>query len=198
MSLRRGFKAESERISAEVREEMDLSLEDRLDPFELARYLCIPVLGIGEAVTLIGKQDLGRYFLTEDVESFSAMTVFNGWKRMVVHNESHAPTRQASNIAHELSHCLLEHLPEPVIRPDGHRCWNEEVEMEATWLGGALLVPRAGALRLAGSGMAVELIASHFGVSLALCRWRMNETGIAHQIQRYANLRRTYSKAATR
>jgi len=176
---------------------MNLSLVDRLDPFALARHLCIPVLGIGKLVTLIGREDLGKYFLSEDVESFSAMTLFDGWKRTVVHNESHAPTRQASDIAHEVSHCLLEHLPEPVLRQDGHRCWNEQVETEATWLSGALLVPRAGALQLARSGLAIDLIARRFGVSSILCRWRMNETGIAEQLHRYANLRKTSRNAAT-
>ena len=131
MSFRRGFKAEAERIAAEIREELNLPLDDRLDPLCLARHLCIPVLEIGKLATLLGKPALGNYFLIEDVDSLSALTLFDGSKRIIVHNESHAPTRQVSNLAHEISHCILEHVPEPVLRPDGRRCWNEEVEAEA-------------------------------------------------------------------
>ena len=69
---------------------------------------------------------------------------------------------------------------------------------EATWLAAALLVPRAGALRLARGGVVDDLIARRFGVSTALCRWRMNETGISSQLQRYANLRRTGGRAAAK
>jgi Zn-dependent peptidase ImmA (M78 family) len=136
MSLRRGFKAEAERIAAEIREELNLSLDDRLDPLSLARHLCIPVLEIGDLAALSRNAGLGDYFLIEDADCLSALTLFDGTKRTIVHNESHAPTRQVSNLAHEISHCLLEHVPEPVARPDGRRCWNEEVEAEATWLGG--------------------------------------------------------------
>lgn len=198
MNFRRGFKASAERISAEAREEIKLSLEDRLDPLVLAQHLCIPVLGIRRAAMLLGKPDFGRYFLIEDVESFSAVTLFYSRKRIIVHNDHHASTRQASNIAHELSHCLLEHPPEPILRSDGCRYWNEQVEAEAAWLGGALLVPRAGALKLAHSGLPVELIARHFGVSSALCRWRMNETGVGWQLTRYAHLRATKRRATAR
>jgi hypothetical protein len=196
MSFRWGFKAEAERIAAELREELNLSLDHRLDPLTLARHLCIPVLEIGRLAALLGEPGLGNYFLIEDVDSLSALTLFFGSRRTIVHNESHAPTRQVSNLAHEISHCILEHVPEPLLRPDGHRCWNEVVEAEATWLAGALLVPRAGALELARRGMEDDLIARHFGVSTPLCRWRMNETGISSQLKRYGNLRRTGSRAA--
>jgi Zn-dependent peptidase ImmA (M78 family) len=198
VTLRRGFKAEAERISAEVRREMNLSLEDRLDPSMLARHLCIPVIDIEMAARRLGKPDFGRYFLIEDVESLSAMTLFHGRKRIVLHNGSHAPTRQASNIAHEISHCLLEHIPGPVLRPDGCRYWNEGMEAEAAWLGGALLVPRIGALQHARAGLAVDQIARHFAVSSHLCRWRMNETGIAQQLRRYATFRSAKRQTAAR
>lgn len=191
MKFRRGFKTLAERISAEVRGEMNLSMESRLDPSILANHLSIPVLGIRNAAALLGKSDFGQYFLTEDVDSFSAITVFHGRRRIVIHNENHAPTRQASNIAHEVSHCLLEHEPEPVLQLDGCRYWNEQVEAEAAWLSGALLVPREGVLRLALSGLTVELIARHFGVSPTLCRWRMNGTGVASQLRRNISLRTT-------
>jgi Zn-dependent peptidase ImmA (M78 family) len=108
-----------------------------------------------------------------------------------VHNESHSQTRQASNITHELSHCLLEHPPGPAVSRDGCRHWNDRLEAEADWLAGALLVPREGALYLLGQGMSVDSIAQHFGVSPALGRRRIYETGVAKQSERLSDLRRS-------
>jgi hypothetical protein len=68
-------------------------------------------------------------------------------------------TEQTSNLAHELSHILLEHEPTPVSNADGKRYWNSEMEEEATWLGGAF--------------------------SEVLCRWRITQSGVDKQAQRW-------------
>jgi Zn-dependent peptidase ImmA (M78 family) len=87
-------------------------------------------------------------------------------------------------LAHEVSHSLLEHEPTPVMSANGQRYWDAQVEEEATWLGAALLVPRAGALSMAKSDWTVQDTAAHYGVSESLCRWRIVQTGIAYQVQR--------------
>ena len=66
-------------------------------------------------------------------------------------------------------------------------------EDEATWLGGALLVPRDGALNLVRRGIELPSIARNFGVSEALCRWRINETGVAQQIRRLSKWRKRFA-----
>jgi hypothetical protein len=42
--------------------------------------------------------------MEQDRESFSAVTIIDGYRRRIIHNDSHHLLRQASNIAHELGH----------------------------------------------------------------------------------------------
>jgi Zn-dependent peptidase ImmA (M78 family) len=103
---------------------------------------------------------------------------------MIVHNENHHPHRQASNIAHEVSHTLLEHVPTAIVGSNGQRFWDSEMEQEANWLGAALLVPRDGALELARGGATALEISAHYGVSESLGTWRLAQTGIYQQLER--------------
>ena len=182
--MKRGFKAEAERIASEVRGELRLGLRDRLDPTQLASHLAIPVLTMRSLPSPNGVASFVTYFSSIDSESFSAVTVVVGRRRIIVHNENHHPNRQASNLTHEISHTLLEHAPNAVVAANGQRFWDAELEEEATWLGAALLVPRDGALRMLRSGRGVDEIATHYGVSEQLCRWRITQTGVLHQLQR--------------
>ncbi len=183
--MKRGFKTHAERIATEIRDELDLSDDARLEPLELAEHLAIPVLGLGELSRVAPKDSFSQYFVVADPGSFSAVTIFRGYKRLIVHNESHHPNRQASNLSHEVSHSLLEHKPTPVVSADGQRYWDPEVEEEASWLGAALLVPRSGALSMAKSDCTVAEIAAHYGVSESLARWRITQSGVAQQVQRW-------------
>jgi Zn-dependent peptidase ImmA (M78 family) len=180
----RGFKAEAERIATEIRQELGVHQSDKLDLIALASHLAIPVLTMGAVSAANDNASFRRYFSIVDSESFSAITVFVGRKRLIVHNENHHPNRQASNIAHEISHTLLEHEPTAIVTTDGQRYWNAEMEEEANWLGAALLVPRDGALQMARLGREMIEIAAHYGVSESLCRWRITQTGILHQVSR--------------
>lgn len=187
--MRRGFKADAERIAMEIRGELDLDAGGRLDPFILSEHLAIPILTIGQAARAVNNGSFGKYFSQIDPDSFSAVTIFRGFKRLIVHNESHHPNRQASNVTHEISHTILEHEPTPIISSDGQRYWNPDVEDEANWLGAALLVPREGALQMAKDSCTVEQIAIHFGVSEVLCRWRISQCGVAQQLERWKRWR---------
>lgn len=183
--MKRGFKAEAERISAETRLELGLGGADRLDPIDLAKHLEIPVLTMKELRCHNGSADFCNYFSYTNPDSFSAVTIFFGmYRRMIVHNESHHVHRQASNISHEISHILLEHVPTAIVGSNGQRFWNSEMEQEATWLGAALLVPRQGALQMARDGATAIEIAVHYGVSESLGTWRVAQTGILHQLER--------------
>ena len=73
--------------------------------------------------------------------------------RLVVYNDAHDPVRQRSDLAHELSHALLQHPPKPAIDHRGCRDWDPEMEEEANWLAGALLVSEEAALTIARRGM---------------------------------------------
>lgn len=183
--MRRGFKSGAEQIAAEVRAELDLDGNGRMDVFKLADHLAIPVFTIRQIAKLTPRNGFAHCFSTTDLDSFSAVTVFEGHKRFIIHNENHHPNRQASNLAHEISHTLLEHEPAPVANAKGERYWNGEVEEEANWLGAALLVPRDGALDMLKLRRTLAQIASHFGVSETLCQWRIRQSGIDKQAERW-------------
>jgi Zn-dependent peptidase ImmA (M78 family) len=88
-----------------------------------------------------------------------------------------------------MSHCILEHPPSPILSPEGCRYWNTRVEEEADWLAAALLIPREGALTLTKRSLPIDRIAAKYGVSKQLCRWRINETGVAIQVRRWSAAR---------
>lgn len=187
MKFRRGFKAESERIALEVRTELGLTATDPLDVFAVAERWGIPVIPMSDLAVGHGKPGFLDIFCTREQDSFSAVTIFNGPTRLIVHNDSHHPYRRSSNIAHELSHCILEHPPTNLRdHESGCRDWNAEHEAEADWLGGALLVPREGGLHYIKRGLGITEIAGHFRVSEQLAKWRIHQTGIIQHAERFA------------
>jgi Zn-dependent peptidase ImmA (M78 family) len=188
--VKRGFKSSAEQIAQEIRAELNLDANGKLDALALAEHLAIPVFTIGQIARLDSRNSFARYFSDVDPDSFSAVTVFYGYRRFIIHNENHHPNRQASNLAHEVSHTLLEHSPTPLPGRDGRRYWNGEVEEEATWLGAALLVPRDGALEMVKTRRTISQIACHYGVSDSLCQWRIRQSGVDIQAERWRRFRR--------
>ena len=180
--LRHGFKTEAEALAREVRAELGLAILDRLDPRQLACHLDIPVLGLSDlAEDLAGAQ----HFLTVEREVFSAVTVFRGRRRIIVHNDSHSPARQNSNLTHELSHGLLLHEPAPALdNLTGCRKWDDANEAEASWLGGVLLVTKDMALAVAKGRLTRKEACERFGVSEDMLRWRLGMTGAIKRVAR--------------
>lgn len=175
MNLRRGFKSEANTIAREFRLELGLGVSAPLNPWRLAAHLEIPIAKLSsmrrEAAQAV--QQLTR----EDREAFSAVTVFHGYKRMIVVNDAHARSRQASSIAHELAHSLLWHDPAPAFGGDGLRQWNAEQEEEAQWLAGALLISEEAALSIVRRGLTLRRAAELYGTSIEMVRGRLNVTG---------------------
>ena len=173
--LRRGFKTEANAIAQEIRDELDLTPLSPLDPRLLAEHLAIPVWGLGALKEFC--PDAVRHFAAAGLADFSAVTVFCGRTRVIVHNDNHSPGRQYSNLAHELAHALLLHQASPALDRLGCRDWDPELELEADWLGGALLLPDEITFAIAHRGWPDEWAADHFGVSLPMLRFRINVTG---------------------
>jgi hypothetical protein len=187
MKFRHGFKTDAERIALEIRAELGWSATDALDVFAVADHWAIPVVPMSVLADGCGTPGFHEVFRTCEQESFSAITIFTGTARLIVHNDSHHPHRQSSNIAHELSHCILEHEPTPLRDDDsGCRDWNGTYEAEADWLGGTLLIPREGGLHFVKAGWCIEEIAAHYRVSDQLAKWRLNQTGIMQHVERLA------------
>lgn len=182
MRLRRGFKTEAAALGREVRNELGLSQFDGLDPRKLADHLDVSVVHLSD----LDDSDPGvRHLLHIEQEAFSGLTVFRRHRRMIVHNDAHAPVRQNSDLAHELAHALLLHDPVPAIDGlTGCRNWNETNEDEADWLGGELLVPREMALAVARGRFSESDARYRLGVSDKMLQWRLNATGARAQVKR--------------
>ena len=185
MAYRWGFKKAAADLAAEVRTELELGPFDRLNPRALADWLAIPVIDLS---SLEPEAPAVRHLLSVETGVFSAVTVFNGPKRAIVHNDGHSPVRQNSNVSHELSHGLLHHPPTPALDDSGCRIWNQDIEDEATWLAGCLLVPEQAALAIARGNWTPAEAARRFAVSEAMIRYRINGTGAAVRVRRAAKV----------
>jgi Zn-dependent peptidase ImmA (M78 family) len=180
-NLRRGFKAEAERLALSIRAELGLSATDPLDPLGLAQHLEIPVVSLLD-LRAAGASSASISRLMAPRSGFSALTICHGSRKMIVYNPQHPKTRRANSLVHEVSHPLLGHPPAPALGDGGCRYWNSQLEDEADWQAAALLVPRDGAFAWLRMGKALSDGAANFGVSLALFRWRVHKTGVARQL----------------
>jgi Zn-dependent peptidase ImmA (M78 family) len=129
-----------------------------------------------------------RQLTVVDPESWSAMTLKEGSALAIVLNPVHAPTRQRSDLMHELAHVELRHIPARVdVSETGMLLlsdYSEDQEQEADWHGAALLVPRSGLAHFRAQKKTITDIAEHYGVSESLCEWRLRMTGVDIQMRR--------------
>jgi len=173
--VKRGFKADAERIALREREAIGLRTVDALDPKQLASHRQIRVVTLASFAAVIGADV--EHLLVTDSGCFSAATVIRDERIMIVYNESHAPGRCANSIAHELAHLILEHPATNAFDAFGNRNFPTSLEDEANWLAACLLVPKEAIISvLSLNDSDLERAASHFGVSVQLLRWRMNKT----------------------
>lgn len=181
VGYRRGFKTEATAIATEVRSELGLGLFDPLNPYALADLLAIPILNL--SVLAAEAPGIG-HLLTVEPDVFSAVTVFAGTRRTIVHNDGHSRARQNSNLCHELSHGLLQHPPTPALDDRGCRIFNRDIEDEATWLAGCLLLTEQAVMAIARGRWTRVDAAEHFGVSDAMIQFRINKIGAAVRVRR--------------
>ena len=191
MTFERGFKTEANAIALEVRPELGLKQQSPLCPWSLADHLHIPVLTLevlaNNNLDIAGHVD---YLARREPQVFSAITIFDGVRRHIVHNHAHAPTRQRSDLAHELAHALLQHPPHPPFCTTGQRTYDSKLEAEAGWLGPVLLVPNEAARWAVANGMDEDSAGRHFGVSPGLINFRFRMSG-ARRLSRYMRRRST-------
>jgi hypothetical protein len=187
MGYRRGFKSEANATAREVRAELGLKDLDRLDPWGLAAHLEVPIIPLSDF-----GQDAPRalhHFTEVELEAFSAVTVFEGFRRTIVHNDAHSLGRQASDVTHEEGHALLLHPPTPALDHRGCRLWDQNIEDEAHWLAGALLLTEDAALWIARKGISTADAAQQFGISEQMVTYRLNVTGARTRVARARRLR---------
>jgi Zn-dependent peptidase ImmA (M78 family) len=182
--LRRGFKTEANAYAKEFRAELGIEAHAPLCPRQLAEHLAIPVVPLSQYQNTIS--DAVHYLTVKDVKSFSAVTVFYGRRRLIVHNDAHDPLRQAANIAHELSHGILQHPQTEPFNEYGCRNLNREYEDEANWLGPALLISQEAALYIVRTGMTIDESIKYYGASKEVINMRINVTGARNRLKHLA------------
>jgi Zn-dependent peptidase ImmA (M78 family) len=175
MSLRRGFKKEANSYAREFRTELGLRAHDPLCPWKLAAHLDIPVVSLSQLQDQVAIHHL-HYLMEYDRQCFSAVTVFRGYRRMIVHNDAHSKNRQASNISHEVSHAILQHPPMEPFGDFGCRNFIKELEDEADWLGPALLISEEAALHIVKTGMTIPQAIDYYSVTKEVLSMRLNVT----------------------
>jgi Zn-dependent peptidase ImmA (M78 family) len=168
-------------LASEVRGELGLGELDWLNPHTLAESLAIPILPLS---SFVAEAPGVRHLLEVEQDVFSAVTVFAGTRRTIVHNDAHHPGRQHSNLCHELAHGLLHHPPTAALDDTGCRHWDQDIEDEASWLSGVMLVSDEATLAIARGRWSEREAADHFGVTPKMIQYRCNATGARLRVQR--------------
>jgi Zn-dependent peptidase ImmA (M78 family) len=176
VKLRRGFKSEAEAYALEFRQELGIGASHPLCMFKLAKHLHVRTMGL----SLLEEQlPVACYvLLTTSVKSpFSAVTLYERSSRCILYNDSHAPQRQQSDIAHELSHIILGHSPSELTTDSGGRHYDKELEDEAACLSGVLLLPKPAAIAVMASRRPIGLAAIDFNISEKMMSMRLHQSG---------------------
>lgn len=170
LQFRRGFKAMAERVSLGIREKLSLSPTDPIDPERICQHLDIDLVPLSKT-----ECDTSA-FSGADSDKFSAMTVVRGIRTAIIHNDNHHSYRQRSNICHELAHCFLKHCGCTIVNDNGTRSYNNAIESEAGYLGGALLLPKEAAIHILRSGIKYRA-QTLYGVSKPMLEYRLRISG---------------------
>lgn len=185
--LKRGFKASAERTAVDYRTKLGVGQTDPLCAFKLSAHLGIPIFT--PANFSISASDLNNIQGTSSKESgWSALTMVAGsGNRIIIHNGSHSPARQQSNIMHELAHIICKHeQPTPfnhISLPLSMRDYDIKQELEANTLGSTLLLPRPALIWALKGKMSIAEIASHYTASEEMVKFRIKMTGVMRQMQ---------------
>jgi hypothetical protein len=182
--VKRGFKAEAERLATRLRGEMGVPPDVRIDVDKLASHLGVMVRS---AADLVPYSDLERL---ENFQPgcFSAATFHlpDGSVVAVVNPLNRSRARRDSDLTHELAHVILRHTPSRVDRLGSLTFFDcdPEQEEEANWLAGCLLLPRALLLNAARQGLSPQQVADDNDVSIEMARFRLNTSGVYLQVKR--------------
>lgn len=178
--MRRGFKAEAERLSEQVRRELGLG---KTDPLPLDRLAASQGAELRSAGDLV---DVSRLAEIDELQpgAFSACTFEIGDRKVIVWNPLASPGRRTSDIAHELSHVLLKHAVKEVhtIGVLTFFGCDPDEEQEANWLAGCLLLPRNLLVATLRAGVTSADLAERYEVSLQMASYRISATGVKRQI----------------
>ncbi|MEO8043256.1 MAG: ImmA/IrrE family metallo-endopeptidase [Acidobacteriota bacterium] len=166
-----------------LREFAGLIREDqRLDPFELAKYAGLLVVTFDQIESLLSDETL-RELLGSGKNNWSggaASKKLPNGKKLIILNPTHAKTRHKATLMEEISHVFLGHKASrlSIENRDRHgniiaRDYDADIEEEAYATGAAALVPYAGLKSVVEKGKTIAEIARHYNVSKALVEYRI-------------------------
>lgn len=188
IKFKRGFKKWADDKVIQLRKELGLYVSSPLCAFKLCEFLNIPILE-PSSVQGLSEKHLNELLGNGSVHWSAATIPLKEGKYIIVHNPTHSPARQQSNLMHELAHILCEHKVSEKTKNIGLsgflRNLDEEQENEAEWLGACLQLPRPALLYSLRKQMTLEEIANKYNASIDMVKYRINITGVQKQI-RYA------------
>ena len=184
--MQRGFKAWAEQQAIAQRRNLGLGANVPLPALQLAAHLGIIVVS-PEHIPGMSQEHL-ECLLHRDRTSWSAFTVNANGVTVIIHNISHARTRQESNLMHEMAHIICKHTPSALTSIGGLpfplREYNPKQEDEASWLGACLQLPRPALWWAVKRRMTIIEMVQYFQASEELIRFRRQMTGIDRQFSR--------------
>ena len=166
-----------------MREFAGLRREDeRLDPFELARYAKLLVASFDEIEPFL-TDETKAHLLGAGSDKWSggacSQTLFDG-RKLIILNPTHGENRQNATLMEEICHVFLGHQPSRLavetINKHGKpiaRDYREDDEEAAYSVGAAALVPYSALKAMISEGKTSREIARHFNVSRELVEYRM-------------------------
>ena len=164
-----------------LRDFAGVSGSQSLDPFELAHFAKLMVIGFDEIQGL--SEETRSHLLGEGANSWSGGTASrplpNGW-RLVILNPTHGAQRNNATLMEEVCHVFLGHKPNrlAIVAQDKNgkvasRDYNEADEEAAYAVGAAALVPYGELRKFVRKGKTSRQIAQHFNVSRPLVEYRL-------------------------
>ena len=181
MVLRRGFKAEAERLAKDIWSAMSLTPNDRIDAVKLAEHVgCI----VCSADALVDIAKLEELYRIQDNAFFACTFELPGDRYAIVFNPLMSDTRRNSDVAHEVAHIVLGHRLSRLERLDdvAFLSCDKQQEDEAAWLSGCLLLPRVALVHDLRRGRKPGDIARSRVLSTEMVDYRVRVTGVARQL----------------
>jgi len=169
-------KAALGRLAKEVREDFGLREDHPFNPFHWSNENGIPFISLRD---FTADEAAMRRFLEEKPHVWSAALLRDGRRSLVIYNPERSTERIRSDLTHEVAHFEAEHDPSPAWTGEDSSCGGttKAQEKEAAELAGALLVPQEKARAAVIRGIAPEVVAGRFQVSVEMATWRMKMSG---------------------
>ena len=182
MALRRGFKAEAERLAKEIWDAMSLTPNDSMDAVALAEHVGCTVRSADALVDLAKLEEL--YRVQEDA-FFACTFELPGERYAIVFNPLMSDRRRSSDVAHEVAHIVLGHSFSRLVRLGdvAFLTCDKQQEEEAAWLSGCLLLPRFVLMNdFMRRRRSAAAIARRRTLSREMVDYRLRVTGVERQL----------------